>query len=173
MNRVFAPSIDYTVKAAISRGNLRRSFSPAILPSLRNIFAENEVAFWCESLLGNLVQHLVVLGHARGSAGSLGIRLPPERKDTDSVGFCSSSWVLPWCRAESRIAVTRAVNRALRKAYGIGLCSIEERSRARRDLLGFRFVERFFGLGTDRSWLKADHTGGFSLYFPFNRIELI
>jgi hypothetical protein len=28
--------------------------------------------------------------------------------------------------AEMRIAETRAVNRALRKAYGIGLCSIEE-----------------------------------------------
>ncbi len=28
--------------------------------------------------------------------------------------------------AEMRIAKTRAVNRALRKAYGIGLCSIEE-----------------------------------------------
>jgi hypothetical protein len=29
-------------------------------------------------------------------------------------------------RAELRIAETRAVNRALRKAYGIGLCSVEE-----------------------------------------------
>jgi hypothetical protein len=28
--------------------------------------------------------------------------------------------------AEMRIAETRAVNRALRKAYGIGLCSVEE-----------------------------------------------
>jgi hypothetical protein len=28
--------------------------------------------------------------------------------------------------AELRIAETRAVNRALRKAYGIGLCSVEE-----------------------------------------------
>ena len=30
------------------------------------------------------------------------------------------------CGAEMRVAETRAVNRALRKAYGIGLCSIEE-----------------------------------------------
>jgi hypothetical protein len=29
--------------------------------------------------------------------------------------------------AEMRVAETRAVNRALRKAYGIGLCSVEER----------------------------------------------
>ena len=28
--------------------------------------------------------------------------------------------------AEMRIAETRAVNRALRKAYGIGICSVEE-----------------------------------------------
>jgi hypothetical protein len=28
--------------------------------------------------------------------------------------------------AEMRVAETRAVNRALRKAYGIGICSIEE-----------------------------------------------
>jgi hypothetical protein len=34
--------------------------------------------------------------------------------------------------AEMRVAETRAVNRALRKAYGIGLCSIEELGRATR-----------------------------------------
>ena len=28
--------------------------------------------------------------------------------------------------AEMRVAATRAVNRALRKAYGIGICSVEE-----------------------------------------------
>src|SRR5438445_7285803 len=34
---------------------------------------------------------------------------------------------LPLVRgAEMRVAETRAVNRALRKAYGIGLCSVEE-----------------------------------------------
>ena len=34
--------------------------------------------------------------------------------------------------AEMRVAETRAVNRALRKAYGIGLCSVEELGCARR-----------------------------------------
>jgi hypothetical protein len=34
--------------------------------------------------------------------------------------------------AEMRVAETRAVNRALRKAYGIGLCSVEELGSARR-----------------------------------------
>jgi hypothetical protein len=34
--------------------------------------------------------------------------------------------------AEMRVAETRAVNRALRKAYGIGLCSVEELGQAPR-----------------------------------------
>jgi hypothetical protein len=40
-----------------------------------------------------------------------------------------SSWVHG---AEMRVAETRAVNRALRKAYGIGLCSVEELGRVPR-----------------------------------------
>jgi hypothetical protein len=36
--------------------------------------------------------------------------------------------------AELRVAETRAVNRALRKAYGIGLCSVEELGWSSRDL---------------------------------------
>ena len=35
--------------------------------------------------------------------------------------------------AEMRIAETRAVNRALRKAYGIGICSVEEIGRLLRN----------------------------------------
>jgi hypothetical protein len=35
--------------------------------------------------------------------------------------------------AEMRVAETRAVNRALRKAYGIGLCSVEELGVRNRD----------------------------------------
>jgi len=45
------------------------------------------------------------------------------------VGFgdANPSNVSPLVRgAEMRVAETRAVNRALRKAYGIGLCSVEE-----------------------------------------------
>jgi hypothetical protein len=51
---------------------------------------------------------------------------------TDSKGFvgygdADPSNVSPLVRgAEMRVAGTRAVNRALRKAYGIGLCSVEE-----------------------------------------------
>src|SRR5215469_7777736 len=43
-------------------------------------------------------------------------------------GDADPSNVSPLVRgAEMRVAETRAVNRALRKAYGIGLCSVEER----------------------------------------------
>ncbi len=51
---------------------------------------------------------------------------------SDSKGFvgygdADPSNVSPLVRgAEMRVAETRAVNRALRKAYGIGLCSVEE-----------------------------------------------
>jgi hypothetical protein len=53
-------------------------------------------------------------------------------KATGSKGFvgygdADPSNVSPLVRgAEMRVAETRAVNRALRKAYGIGLCSVEE-----------------------------------------------
>jgi hypothetical protein len=53
-------------------------------------------------------------------------------KTTGSKGFvgygdADPSNVSPLVRgAEMRVAETRAVNRALRKAYGIGLCSVEE-----------------------------------------------
>ncbi len=52
---------------------------------------------------------------SRGSPGFVG------------YGDADPSNVSPLVRgAEMRIAETRAVNRALRKAYGIGLCSVEE-----------------------------------------------
>jgi len=39
--------------------------------------------------------------------------------------------------AEMRVAETRAVNRALRKAYGIGICSVEERGSAASSVRAF------------------------------------
>jgi hypothetical protein len=53
----------------------------------------------------------------------------PSRTSAGFFGFgdASPSNTSPLVRgAEMRIAETRAVNRALRKAYGIGLCSVEE-----------------------------------------------
>jgi hypothetical protein len=52
---------------------------------------------------------------SKGSAGFVG------------YGDADPSNVSPLVRgAEMRVAETRAVNRALRKAYGIGICSVEE-----------------------------------------------
>ena len=51
----------------------------------------------------------------------------PSSKGFVGYGDADPSNVSPLVRgAELRIAETRAVNRALRKAYGIGLCSVEE-----------------------------------------------
>jgi hypothetical protein len=48
-------------------------------------------------------------------------------KDFMSYGDADPSNVSPQVRgAEMRVDETRAVNRALRKAYGIGICSVEE-----------------------------------------------
>ena len=55
--------------------------------------------------------------------------------------------------AEMRVAETRAVNRALRKAYGIGICSVEE--------LGYLFSppERIRGKGIDSSHSNVNGSG--------------
>jgi hypothetical protein len=51
----------------------------------------------------------------------------PRSKGFDGYGDADPSNTSPLVRgAEMRVAETRAVNRALRKAYGIGLCSVEE-----------------------------------------------
>ena len=53
----------------------------------------------------------------------------PSKSSSGFVGYgdADPSNVSPLVRgAEMRIAETRAVNRALRKAYGIGICSVEE-----------------------------------------------
>jgi hypothetical protein len=51
----------------------------------------------------------------------------PGSKGFVGYGDADPSNVSPLVRgAEMRVAETRAVNRALRKAYGIGLCSVEE-----------------------------------------------
>jgi hypothetical protein len=51
----------------------------------------------------------------------------PRSKGFEGYGDADPSNVSPIVRgAEMRVAETRAVNRALRKAYGIGTCSVEE-----------------------------------------------
>src|SRR5713101_4005732 len=55
--------------------------------------------------------------------------------------------------AEMRVAETRAVNRALRKAYGIGLCSVEELGWPSRDLRPSRES------GEERASVKQNGSG--------------
>src|SRR5712692_6113090 len=55
--------------------------------------------------------------------------------------------------AEMRVAETRAVNRALRKAYGIGLCSVEELGWSSRDLRPSRES------GEERASVKQNGSG--------------
>jgi len=57
----------------------------------------------------------------------------PECKGFVGYGDADPSNVSPLVHgAEMRMAETRAVNRALRKAYGIGICSVEEIGSANR-----------------------------------------
>ena len=72
------------------------------------------VTNYCDRSLGRWVFKATVY-KARGPLGFVG------------YGDADPSNVSPLVRgAEMRVAETRAVNRALRKAYGIGLCSVEE-----------------------------------------------
>ena len=76
-----------------------------------NVLAVREL---CQPNLNYWVFEATVF-KARGSKGFVG------------YGDADPSTSSPLMRgAEMRIAETRAVNRALRKAYGIGLCSVEE-----------------------------------------------
>jgi hypothetical protein len=60
-------------------------------------------------------------------AFSATVYVSPDSKGFVGYGDADPSNVSPLVRgAEMRIAETRAVNRALRKAYGIGICSVEE-----------------------------------------------
>jgi hypothetical protein len=68
----------------------------------------------CDSVANRFVLKAIVYP-SRGSAGFVG------------YGDADPSNVSALVRgAEVRVAETRAVNRALRKAYGIGICSVEE-----------------------------------------------
>ncbi|HZQ20705.1 MAG TPA: hypothetical protein VFA90_18590 [Terriglobales bacterium] len=60
-------------------------------------------------------------------AFSATVYVSPECKGFVGYGDADPSNISPLVHgAEMRIAETRAVNRALRKAYGIGICSVEE-----------------------------------------------
>ncbi len=74
----------------------------------------HQVRHFCDPVAGRWVFKASVY-KSRSSKGFVG------------YGDADPSNVSPLVRgAEMRVAETRAVNRALRKAYGIGLCSVEE-----------------------------------------------
>lgn len=73
-----------------------------------------QVRAFCDPTMGRWVFRATLYKN-RGSQGFVG------------YGDADPSNTSPLVRgAEMRVAETRAVNRALRKAYGIGLCSVEE-----------------------------------------------
>jgi len=73
-----------------------------------------QVREFCEASFGRWVFKAIVYKSARS-------------RGFEGYGDADRSNTSPLVRgAEMRVAETRAVNRALRKAYGIGLCSIEE-----------------------------------------------
>ena len=72
------------------------------------------IASLCDSAANRFVLKATVFP-SKGSSGFAG------------YGDADPSNISPLVRgAEMRVAETRAVNRALRKAYGIGICSVEE-----------------------------------------------
>jgi hypothetical protein len=80
----------------------------------------------CAGIRTNLVRGVCDPGAHRWVFRALVYKSP---ESTGFVGFgdADPSNTSPLVRgAEMRVAETRAVNRALRKAYGVGLCSVEE-----------------------------------------------
>ncbi len=78
----------------------------------------------------------------------------PQSRGFVGYGDADPTNVSPLVRgAEMRVAETRAVNRALRKAYGIGLCSVEELGSSSRDLRPSRES------GEERASVKQNGSG--------------
>jgi hypothetical protein len=128
------------------------NLSPQALARLREIAAQHEFSVGAGDLIyldnGWYVTHTGLLGLARRNRCA-GIHVQPVRAFCDAStqrwAFAATVYRSKTCRgftgygdadpsnvsplvhgAEMRVAETRAVNRALRKAYGIGICSVEE-----------------------------------------------
>ncbi len=80
----------------------------------------------CAGILVDHVMKFCDLGESRWAFKAT-VYKSPKCKGFVGYGDADPSNVSPLVRgAEMRVAETRAVNRALRKAYGIGICSVEE-----------------------------------------------
>jgi hypothetical protein len=129
-----------------------QSLSPVLLEQLRAITRDFSFCLQCGDLLllggGWYVTHTGLIRLARRSRCS-GIQVQPVRQLSDQgnnrYAFRATVYKSAHCKgfvgygdadpsnvspqvhgAELRVAETRAVNRALRKAYGIGICSVDE-----------------------------------------------
>ena len=134
-------------KSVISHG-----LSRVLLDQLREITRDFSLSLQCGDLLllngGWYVTHTGLIRLAKRSHCS-GIHVEPIRQLSDQASnryaFRATVYKSARCRgfvgygdadpnnvssrvhgAELRVAETRAVNRALRKAYGIGICSVDE-----------------------------------------------
>src|ERR1022692_2268652 len=129
-----------------------QNLPPVLLEQLRELTRSFSLSLKCGDVLllsgGWYVTHTGLIRLAKRSRCS-GIQVQPVRQLSDQAtsrytfratvyksalcrgfvgyGDADPSNVSPLVRgAEMRVAETRAVNRALRKAYGIGICSVEE-----------------------------------------------
>ncbi len=125
---------------------------PVLLEQLRELTRDFSLSLKCGDLLllsgGWYVTHAGLIRLAKRCRCS-GMQVQPVRQLSDQASsryaFRATVYKSARCRgfvgygdadpsnvsslvrgAEMRVAETRAVNRALRKAYGIGLCSVEE-----------------------------------------------
>ena len=144
-------SVTYESNIRIAR-QLWHKLSPASSRALRQLTSEHQFSVAAGDLLlleGRwYVTHTGLVGLARRSRCT-GIHAQPVPAFCDASAqrwaFAATVYKSKTCRgfvgygdadpsnvsplvrgAEMRVAETRAVNRALRKAYGIGICSVEE-----------------------------------------------
>ena len=131
---------------------MSQNLPPVLLEQLRELSRNFSLSLKCGDLLllsgGWYVTHAGLIRLAKRCHCS-GMQVQPVRQLSDHAtsryafratvyksarcrgfvgyGDADPSNISPLVRgAEMRVAETRAVNRALRKAYGIGLCSVEE-----------------------------------------------
>src|SRR5450755_4149262 len=129
-----------------------QNLPPVLLEQLRELTRNFSLSLKCGDLLllggGWYVNHAGLIRVAKRWRCS-GMQVQPVRQLTDQAtshyAFRATVYKSARCRgfvgygdadpsnvsalvrgAEMRVAETRAVNRALRKAYGIGICSVEE-----------------------------------------------
>src|SRR5262252_271820 len=142
--------------AAVNRRNAKKRWGSALNESLISTLKELSMQFGFSIAMGDLillghgwyVTHTGLIRIARYNRCA-GIHVRPVPEFSDPRGqrwaFEATAYKSRTCRgfvgygdadpsnvtdlvrgAEMRVAETRAVNRALRKAYGIGICSVEE-----------------------------------------------